>query len=143
MSTVFEWLGVPFVTQNINQLYLHLGECFPGKKARKWRHLVWHTVCQCIWSARNSWIFRMVISKQRRQQRESKVLHGSWQWLLYREGVSPGLFFFRGVWTREVAQQDNSHFFFFFVQEEDGFSDQLHFLALLDIYTIQLVQIIV
>jgi len=90
--TVLCWLGLSFtLPKHISQLYLQMGECLNGIKNKVLKYIFWHATCWCIWIQRNRIIFKEQNAEFSRIIAHIKAI--SWQWLLYKRGVKPGLFY--------------------------------------------------
>lgn len=91
-SAIFTWMGVDLILpQDILSLYSQLGACVWGRKFITWRHMFWHVTCWSVWNLRNNIIFRegsieFVDGLQ-------KIKSTSRQWVLYKKGIKPGIFF--------------------------------------------------
>lgn len=65
-----------------------------GKKARQFRHLIWHFTCWCLWLCRNKVIFQG--SEPDAFGVFSHIQVVSWSWVVYKGSLNNG--FSYGSW---------------------------------------------
>ena len=72
---IFRWLGTDIVfPQEIYQLYDQFGLFIRGRKCRRWKHLIWHAACWCLWKIRNGIAFRRELFDGAKLLEEIKII---------------------------------------------------------------------
>lgn len=78
---IYDWLGFSVALPNdASQHFVQHVRCLRGRCLRKFRFLIWHAVCWCLWLMRNRIVFQSVSFDTTMVLAQINAL--SWSWFI-------------------------------------------------------------
>lgn len=89
---IFKWMGMSTLLPNDVVAHLYqVGSQIKGKKAKRWRWLIWFIGWWKIWNQRNNIIFKGQQLGKNKLVEEIRIT--TWQWVLYKKENAAGFMF--------------------------------------------------
>ncbi|KHN33915.1 hypothetical protein glysoja_031777, partial [Glycine soja] len=76
---------------NLQAIYNLIDSLVLGENVKKWRYLIWHYTCWCMWKHRNDIIFKGHTFDGGELLGGIKI--NSWEWFLYKKQNTARIFF--------------------------------------------------